>query len=116
MPLNVRVDDDVAILSNFARLMNDPRYVDAGRDVGDLLGRGFRRFVLDLRGIREAGAPLLGLLMTLTRQVRRQGGEAVLAGVGEGLEEFFLMMQVDDYWDVFDGVEEARESFRRSSP
>ncbi len=35
--------------------------------------------------------------MTLTRQVRRQGGEAALAGVGEGLEAFLLMMQVDDY-------------------
>ena len=37
MSLNIRIDGDIAILSNFARLMNDPRYVDARMDLRDLL-------------------------------------------------------------------------------
>ncbi len=30
MPLNILIEGDVVVLSNFNRLMNDPRYVDAG--------------------------------------------------------------------------------------
>src|SRR4051812_26080447 len=80
MPLHVRFVDDVAILSNLGRLMNDPRYSDAGRVVADLLSEGFRAFVIELRGVGETGAPLLGVLMTMTRQIRQEGGEIVLAG------------------------------------
>ena len=40
MAVNIRLDGDIAILSNFARLMNDPRYVDASRDVQEMLDQG----------------------------------------------------------------------------
>ena len=78
MGLNIRLDGDVAILGNFARLMNDPRYVDAARDVGDMLDQGVRNYVIELAGIKETGDSLLGVLMTITREIRRDGGDAVL--------------------------------------
>ena len=56
MALNIRVDGDIAILSNFARLMNDPRYVDASRDVHDLLAQGFKNYIIELAGIKETGS------------------------------------------------------------
>jgi anti-sigma B factor antagonist len=112
--LNVRFDGDVAILSNFGGLLNDPRHFDAGRDVGEILDRGCRKFVFELAGIREMGSTALALLTTLTRLVRQGGGEAVLARVGRGAGQFLEEMRMDDYWDVFESVEEAKESFRRT--
>jgi anti-sigma B factor antagonist len=113
MPLNIRIDGNVVILSNFARLMNDPRYVDAGRDLRDLLDQGYRNFILDLGGVRQTGSSFLGVLMTLTRQIQQHGGEAVLAHVGRDSEDFLGMMLMDDYWDTFPSVEQATEFFRR---
>jgi anti-anti-sigma regulatory factor len=113
MPVNVRIDGNVVILSNFGRLMNDPRYVDASRDAGDLLEQGLRNFVIDLGGVRETGGGFLGLLMTITRLIRRHGGDAVLAHAGPEVEDFIMMMQMDDYWDVFDSAEEAKDFFGR---
>ena len=108
MAVNIRFDGDVVVLSNFARLMNDPRYVDATRDVGELLDSGSRRFVIDLTGVRETGASFLGLLMTLTRRIRRDRGEAVLAHPSREMERFLLgEMQMDDYWDILPSVPEA---------
>jgi anti-anti-sigma regulatory factor len=113
MSVNIRFDGDVVVLSNFARLMNDPRYVDASRDVGDLLDRGSRRFVIDLTGVRETGASFLGLLMTLTRRIRQSRGEAVLAHPSREMEQFLLdEMQMEDYWDVLPSVQEAVEFYR----
>ena len=54
MMLNIRMEGDVAILSNFARVMNDPRYVDATRDVQTLIDEGVSRFVIELAGIRSS--------------------------------------------------------------
>jgi anti-sigma B factor antagonist len=113
MPLNIRFDGDVVVLSNFARLMNDPRYVDASRDIGDLLDQGSTQFVIDLTGVRETGASFLGLLMTITRRIRQRHGEAVLAHPSREMEAFLLNeMQMDDYWDVLPTVQEAIDFFR----
>lgn len=115
MALNIRFDGDVAILSNFARLMNDPRYVDAALDVQEMLDQGVRSFVIELAGVREAGDSFLGVLMTITREIRRQGGEAVLAHCSREVEKCIAMMQLDDYWDLFATVDEAMEFFRRQN-
>ena len=114
MPLNIRFDGDVVVLSNFARLMNDPRYVDASRDLGDLLDQGARHFVIDLTGVRETGASFLGLLITLTRRIRQEHGEVVLAHLSRDMEAFLLgEMQMEEYWDIFASVQQAVEFYRR---
>jgi anti-sigma B factor antagonist len=101
MPVHVRMERDVVILSDFGRLMNDPRYIDASADAKDLLDRGFKKFVIDLQGVRETGDSFLGLLITLTRQIRKRGGEAVLAHVSRDTEQFLESMQLTDHWDSF---------------
>lgn len=115
MALNIRIDGDLAILSNFGRLLNDPKHFDASRDLQELLDQGYRNVILELGGIREMGSTSMGLLMTLTRLVRNHGGEIVLANASHGTEEFIEMMQMDTYWDLFESVDEAKEFFHRAS-
>jgi anti-sigma B factor antagonist len=111
MAVTVRIEGDVVILGNFARLMNDPRYVDAARDVKDLLDQGFRQFVIELAEVRETGSSFLGVLMTITREIRQEGGEAVLAHLSREVEKYIDMMQMDDHWDIFKTVQESVEFF-----
>jgi anti-sigma B factor antagonist len=112
---NVRVTADSAILTGFGQLMNDPRYVDVAQAAREMLDQGIRRFVLDLQGVRQSGGALLGLLVTITREIRKRGGEVVLANVGRDLERFIESMQMDDYWDIFATVEDARPFLMRGS-
>ena len=107
MAIQVRFAGEVVVLSAIGRLMNDPRHFDAARDVRDLLEQGHRRFVLELGGVRETGPTVLGLLTTLTRQVRNEGGEAVLANVAPPMEKFLESMRMDSYWDMFEDAREA---------
>ena len=111
MPLHVRFEGDVVILSNLGRSMNDPRYPDAAREVRALLDEGRPKFVLELRGVQETGAPLLGLMITITRVIRQEGGELVLAGVSRGLAGGLEEMQLQEYWSVYRHAEEALQSF-----
>jgi anti-anti-sigma regulatory factor len=107
MAIHVRFDGEVAVLSGIARLMNDPRHFDSLRDIGDLLGQGYLRFVLELGNLRETGPTVLGLLTTLTRKIRQADGEAVLANVSPPMAKFLDEMRMDSYWDLFDDTEEA---------
>ena len=107
MPISVRYEGDVAVLGNFARLMNDPRHVDALRDVRALLDEGCRRFVLDLGGVRDVGTSALALLTTLTRLIRQYDGDAVLAHAGPRVAAFLETMRMDAYWDFFPTVDDA---------
>lgn len=111
MVLDVRIDGDVVILSNFGGLLNDPRHFDAGREVWDLLDGGYRKFILEMANVRDLGDTALGLLMTLTRQIRQADGEIVLARPGKGVVEFLAEMRMEDYWSITDTVEEARKIF-----
>jgi [ribosomal protein S5]-alanine N-acetyltransferase len=108
MPVHIRVDGGVVVLSHFGALMNDPRHFDAARDVQELLDQGHRRFVLELRGVGELGPGGIGLLVTITRLVRRHDGEVVLARPGRGLRRILEEMRLDAYWEVCEGVEEAK--------
>ncbi len=115
MGLNVRIDDGLAILSNIGRLMNDPRHFDSSRDVEDLLDEGISAFVIELREVGSLGPAGLGLLTTLTRAVRRDGGDLVLAGVRPSLEKYFEEMSMDTYWEIFASVADAKSFFERRS-
>jgi anti-anti-sigma factor len=114
MGLNMRIEGQVAILSNFSRLMNDPRYVDAARDVQAMLDQGLRNYIIELAGVREIGDSFLGVLMTITREIRRDRGEVVLAHCSREVENCIAMMQLDDYWDIFATVDEAKRFFHRA--
>jgi anti-sigma B factor antagonist len=113
MAMNVRVEDGLAILSNIGRLMNDPRHFDSSRDVEELLDEGLRAFVIELREVGTLGPAGLGLLTTLTRTVRREGGDLMLAGVRPALETYLEEMRMDTYWETFPNVGEARAFLAR---
>ncbi len=108
MPVHVRMDRDAAILSNIGQLMNDPRHFDAVHDVETLLDEGYRKFVIELRGASDLGDSALGLLMTMTRSVRKRGGELVLACPSRSIEKRLDEMRLDAYWEIVDTVSEAQ--------
>lgn len=115
MGVNVHFDGDVVILSNFGRLLNDPRHFDAGRDVSALIDEGHRKFAFDLTSLREVGDVALGLLTTLTRLIRRGDGEAVLCNVSKATARYFDEMRMDAYWEILDTIEEAKAYFATTS-
>jgi anti-anti-sigma factor len=112
MAVNVRFDDDVVVLSNLGRLMNDPRHFDAGRDVQALAEQGYRKFVVALRGVGALGPSGVGLLMTITRVVRKFDGDVVLAGLSPPMEKLMDELRMDAFWEVFDSVEDAVRAFK----
>lgn len=113
MPMNVGREGNLVVLGNFGHLMNDPRYIDAGRDVRALLDEGERRFVIDLDSLRNLGDTSLGLLTTMTRLIRQREAEVVLIRVHRDVLKYLDDMRMDDYWEVFESLNQAKAYFKQ---
>jgi anti-anti-sigma regulatory factor len=59
----------------------------------------------------ELGDSGLGLLLTLSRMIRKHGGDVVLAAPGPGIRRTLDEMMLDDYWETFDDVGTAKAWF-----
>jgi anti-anti-sigma regulatory factor len=113
MALHVRFANDVAIVDNFAWLMNDPTHASASAEVADLLDQGYRNFIFEMTSVREVGDAFLGLLLTLTRAIRKARGEVVLAHPTREVTNALDRMMLEDYWDTFPRVADAQSFFHR---
>jgi anti-anti-sigma factor len=113
MVINYRIDEEIVILSNLGGLLNDPRHFDALRDVKDLLAQEYRKFIMEMRGVRELSPTALGLLTTLTRAIRQGGGDIVLCNVSQVTERLLDEMRMDLFWEMFDSVDDALGYFDR---
>ena len=107
MAIHVRFAGEIALLSGIGSLMNDPKHFDAGKDIQDLIQQGYLKFVMEMSGIRETGPTVLGLMTTLTRKIRQQHGEIVLANVGKTMGRFLEEMRMEDYWELFEETDLA---------
>lgn len=114
MSINIRVEDGMTILSNFGRLMNDPKHFDAPQEVAGWLDQGERDFVMELNSVHETGAGFLGLLTTITRTIRKAGGDVVIVRPSPAVRRLVDEMRMDDFWDLFDTLEEARDFYHRN--
>lgn len=107
MPIDYRIDRDVAIIGNLAGAMHESSPVDAGRDLDTLLDLGYHRFVFEMRGVGPSGPGALGVLVSLSRRVETRGGTVLLARVGRAFAEQLEELRLDAHWDTFKTVEEA---------
>lgn len=115
MALHFRYEGDIAIVDNFAWVMNDPTYPSANKELQGVLDEGYRKFIFELTNVREVGDPFLGLLLTLTRAIRKSRGEVVLAHPTREVSNALGRMMLEDYWDTFPRVSEAESFFRRGT-
>ena len=54
------------------------------------------------------GSSGFGLLMTITRLVRKHGGEVVLMSPSRVMEKLLDEMRMDHYWEVCKDIDEAK--------
>lgn len=77
------------------------------RMVLDALGGGARRFVIDFSRTGYIDSSGLGVLITLSKEIRAQGGDLRLASLNADLQRLFELTKLDTFFRICDGLEEA---------
>jgi anti-sigma B factor antagonist len=77
----------------------------------DSLDGGARKFVIDFTKTGYIDSSGLGVLVSLSKKIREQGGDLRLAGLNEDLQTLFELTKLDTLFAIAKTPEEALAAF-----
>jgi anti-sigma B factor antagonist len=77
----------------------------------DQLEAGERKFLIDFASTGYIDSSGLGVLVSLSKKIREQGGELRLANLNEDLRTLFELTKLDTLFSIADSRSEALSSF-----
>ncbi|MDE2762050.1 MAG: STAS domain-containing protein [Gemmatimonadota bacterium] len=80
------------------------------------LADGTRGFVIDFSRTEYIDSSGLGALVSLSKEVRAEGGELRLASLDEDLRTLFELTGLDTFFRISDDAEEARRTITTNTP
>ncbi|MDR0786827.1 MAG: STAS domain-containing protein [Gemmatimonadota bacterium] len=84
---------------------------DLKQKVLDELEAGERRFVIDFVNTGYIDSSGLGVLVSLSKKIREQGGALRLSNLNEDLRTLFELTKLDTLFEISDTRDEALSSF-----
>ena len=84
---------------------------DLKQKVLDTLEGGGRKFVIDFTKTGYIDSSGLGVLVSLSKKIREQGGELRLANLNDDLKTLFELTKLDTLFQIADTRDRALQSF-----
>lgn len=110
MGFEVKKEGDVTVLDVEGQLIVGNRQ-ELKQKVLDELEGGERRFLIDFEHTGYIDSSGLGVLVSLSKKIREQGGELRLANLNEDLRTLFELTKLDTLFQIADSRQEALSSF-----
>ena len=77
----------------------------------DALADGERKILVDFTNTGYIDSSGLGVLVSLAKKLREEGGELRLAGLNEDLKTLFELTKLDSLFTIVDSADEALAGF-----
>jgi anti-sigma B factor antagonist len=110
MGFEVKKEGDVTVLDVEGQLIVGNRQ-ELKQKVLDELEGGEKRFLIDFEKTGYIDSSGLGVLVSLSKKIREQGGELRLANLNEDLRTLFELTKLDTLFQIADSRDEALASF-----
>ena len=106
MGFSVVKQDDVTVVDVEGQLIVGNRQELKQKMLEELEG-GARKFVIDFAETGYIDSSGLGVLVSLSKKIREQGGELRLSGLNEDLRTLFELTKLDTLFRIADSKDEA---------
>jgi len=106
MSFEVKTQDDVTVADVEGQLIVGNRQ-ELKQTVLEELEQGGRKFVIDFEHTGYIDSSGLGVLVSLSKKIREQGGELRLANLNEDLRTLFELTKLDTLFIIADSRDEA---------
>jgi len=110
MGFEVSKHGDVSLIEVEGQLIVGNRQ-ELKQQVLEQLESGDRKFVIDFADTGYIDSSGLGVLVSLSKKIREQGGELRLSSLNEDLRTLFELTKLDTLFRIADDKEEALEGF-----
>jgi anti-sigma B factor antagonist len=110
MSFDVKKQDDITIVDVEGQLIVGNRQELKQKVLEELEG-GARKFMIDFSNTGYIDSSGLGVLVSLSKKIREQGGELRLANLNEDLRTLFELTKLDTLFHIAADRQEALTSF-----
>ncbi len=110
MAFDVSKQGDVTVIDVEGQLIVGNRQ-ELKQKVLDELESGARKFLIDFSDTGYIDSSGLGVLVSLSKKIREQGGELRLANLNEDLRTLFELTKLDTLFHIANSRDEALQSF-----
>lgn len=110
MSFSVNSQEDITVVDVDGQLIVGNRQ-ELKQKVLDELERGARKFLVDFTNTGYIDSSGLGVLVSLSKKVREQGGELRLSTLNEDLRTLFELTKLDTLFRIADSREEGLSGF-----
>ena len=110
MTFSVRKQNDITVIDVRGQLIVGNRQ-ELKERVLEELETGARKFLIDFEGTAYIDSSGLGVLVSLSKKIREQGGELRLVSLNEDLRTLFELTKLDTLFHIAGSREEALASF-----
>jgi anti-sigma B factor antagonist len=110
MSFDVKKQDDVTVIDVEGQLIVGNRQELKQKVLEELEGGG-RKFLIDFSNTGYIDSSGLGVLVSLSKKIREQGGELRLANLNDDLRTLFELTKLDTLFHIASSRDEALESF-----
>jgi len=110
MSFSIKKDGDVVVVDVEGQLIVGNRQ-ELKQKVLDELERGERKFLIDFSQTGYIDSSGLGVLVSLSKKIREQGGELRLANLNDDLKTLFELTKLDTLFQIADRGAGAPPSF-----
>jgi anti-sigma B factor antagonist len=109
--LDERLAGDVMVLGLKGELTVEEGDLIFRQRIHDLLGKGHRKFLLDLAGVVKMDSAGVGMLVAKLKTVRDQGGVLKLLNLTARESRLLEVMRIRSAFEAFDDEAKALESY-----
>ena len=113
MSIKEKIDKDVAILSASGNLMGGPETTAVHDKVREIVGKGYKKLVIDLAGVKWINSSGLGVLMGSMTTMKNAQGEMKLANVSDRIQSLFMITKLITIFETYDSTDKAVGSFMK---
>ena len=106
MSFDVKKQNDVTVIDVEGQLIVGNRQ-ELKQKVMEELETGARKFLIDFSSTGYIDSSGLGVLVSLSKKIREQGGELRLANLNEDLRTLFELTKLDTLFKIADSRQEA---------
>jgi anti-sigma B factor antagonist len=110
MSFTISKQGDISVVAIDGQLIVSNRQELKQKMLEELDG-GARKFLVDFTETGYIDSSGLGVLVSLSKKIREQGGELRLAGLNEDLRTLFELTKLDTLFQITDSREQALASF-----
>ena len=113
MSIKEKMYGEVAVISLKGNLMGEPQTTQLREKVYGLLQEGFKKIVLDLKGVRWINSSGLGALIASLTSVKNKGGDLRLACLTDKVESVLVVTQLVKVFKEYETVDRAVASYKQ---